>query len=298
MDLSTGPRVTPEPARSEDSSPPPANGSSPTAGETTPPADASPPAPKQSPSSPSAQPAALPPKAAATGAIPRELHLLMQPDDGPNDVIFVTGFGPFGTHVVNASWEAVCRLHEVGVAEELGVQLVIEEVPVTYEYVMREIPKRWRELRPRLVVHVGVSAHTMTLQLERVSHNGPYQRDDVHQRTPPEHCCVPGRPSTLCTRLDLARTCKAIGNSRSAIDASVSDDAGHYLCDFIYFTSLSQDPGRAVFVHVPPLGMPYTANQMADGLAEAIRDLYGQVLEMDRPAVRALDLSCPGQRRV
>ena len=162
---------------------------------------------------------------------------------------------------------------------------------------MREIPRRWKQLRPRLVVHVGVSAHTMTLQLERVAHNGPYCRGDVLQQTPPEQRCVPGQPATLCCRLDLARACRAIGCSGSAIDAAVSDDPGQYLCDFIYFTSLAQDPGRAVFVHVPPLGMPYTANQMAAGLAEVIRDLWDQVVQLDRPAPRPLDLSCADQQR-
>lgn len=250
---------------------------------------------KLSPSSPCKQEAALP-KSAATGAVPRQTLSLTQ-DPGPDDVIFVTGFGPFGHHEVNASWQAVRMLHMMGVGEQLGAQLVIEEVPVKYEYVMREIPRRWKQLRPRLVVHVGVSADTMTLQLERLAHNGPYCRVDTLQQTPPEQRCMPGRQGTLCCRLDLARTCRAIGCSASCIDAAVSDDPGHYLCDFIYFTSLAQDPARTVFVHVPPLGMPYSANQMATALAEVIRDLWDQVLQLDRPPPRPLDLSCVDQQR-
>ena len=173
-----------------------------------------------------------------------------------------------------------------------------DQVPVKYEYVMREIPRRWKQLRPRLVVHVGVSAHTMTLQLERQAHNGPYCRGDVLQQTPPEQRCVSGQPATISCRLDLARTCRAIGSSASPIDADLSDDPGHYLCDFIYFTSLAQDPARTVFVHVPPLGMPYTANQMASALAEVVRDLWDQVVQMDQPPPpRPIDLSCADQQR-
>jgi len=222
-------------------------------------------------------------QSAGTGAIPRRARPEKLPE--PEDVIFVTGFGPFGTHTVNASWQAVCRLHESDLARQLGVQLVIEEVPVKYEYVLREIPKRWRELRPRLVVHVGVSSQTMSLQLERRSHNGPYERCDVMQAKPPEHCCVPALPAAqeLSTRLDLELCCKVVAGSCATMDAETSEDAGRYLCDFIYHTSLSQDPARAVFVHVPPLGMPYTANQMAEALKVVICELYRQVKAVDQP---------------
>ncbi|XP_043217040.1 pyroglutamyl-peptidase 1-like isoform X1 [Amphibalanus amphitrite] len=300
MDLSVAPEQTGQQAATDSSGPEsPAEPSPPPAGDTTPPAGS----PhndgdthKLSPSSPAAQTAALPPKSAATGAVPRH-PLSVTREPGPDDVIFVTGFGPFGHHEVNASWQAVSRLHSMGVGEQLGAKLIIEEVPVKYEYVMREIPRRWKQLRPRLVVHVGVSSYTMTLQLERVAHNGPYCRGDVLQQTPPEQRCLSGQPSTLCCRLDLARTCRAIGGSASAIDATVSDDPGHYLCGFIYFMSLAQDPARTVFVHVPPLGMPYTANQMATGLAEVVRDLWHQVLQLDQPPPRPLDLSCSDQQR-
>lgn len=43
-----------------------------------------------------------------------------------------------------------------------------------------------------------------------------------------------------------------------------------YLCDFIYFTSLSVDKYRTAFIHVPPLDKPYTAEQLAEGIRQSI----------------------------
>lgn len=50
-----------------------------------------------------------------------------------------------------------------------------------------------------------------------------------------------------------------------------------FLCEYIYYTSLSIDPGRTVFVHVPVLDKPYTAQQIAQGLSEIIALLVEQL---------------------
>lgn len=44
-----------------------------------------------------------------------------------------------------------------------------------------------------------------------------------------------------------------------------------YLCEYIYYTSLSINPLRTLFIHVPELNKPYTANQIAKSLEEVLR---------------------------
>merc|ERR1712130_2007 len=54
--------------------------------------------------------------------------------------IVVTGYGPFGKHKVNASWEAVKRLKDLW-NEEQGnkeVTLITEEIPVSYDFVQEQ----------------------------------------------------------------------------------------------------------------------------------------------------------------
>jgi hypothetical protein len=54
-----------------------------------------------------------------------------------------------------------------------------------------------------------------------------------------------------------------------------------YLCDFSYFSSLHISHHKAAFIHVPPLDMPYSASQLADGLRVAINDMIEQVTDKE-----------------
>jgi len=68
----------------------------------------------------------------------------------PKQKILVTGFGPFDKHVVNASWEAAKELQKLWTksGEFPGVELIIKEIPVSYNYVSTCIPQLWEKHRP------------------------------------------------------------------------------------------------------------------------------------------------------
>ncbi|KAF4794800.1 pyroglutamyl-peptidase 1 isoform X2 [Turdus rufiventris] len=55
-------------------------------------------------------------------------------------------------------------------------------------------------------------------------------------------------------------------------------DVVWYLCDFTYYTSLYQSRGRSAFIHVPPLGKPYSAQQLGRALQAIIEEML-DVLE-------------------
>lgn len=63
------------------------------------------------------------------------------------NVILVTGFGPFGEHKVNASWEAVKLLRD---REINGAKIVVEEIPVVYTYVEEQVPLLWKRYNPKV----------------------------------------------------------------------------------------------------------------------------------------------------
>lgn len=93
-------------------------------------------------------------------------------------VIYVTGFGPFSGHAINASQLAVELLPREDIEEKLGVRLITEIVEVEYEYVKKTIPQRWKKYMPKLTVHVGVSNLAETLTLEQLAHNTGYEKED------------------------------------------------------------------------------------------------------------------------
>lgn len=46
-----------------------------------------------------------------------------------------------------------------------------------------------------------------------------------------------------------------------------------YLCDFTYYTSLYLSHGRSAFIHVPPLGKPYSRDDLGRALQAIIRGM-------------------------
>ena len=192
--------------------------------------------------------------------------------EGP---VLVTGFGPFGRHAINASWEAVKELGKLGIEyKSKKVSLETREIPVVYDEVSSTVPGLHEEVNPRMCVHVGVSPYTV-MKLERCGRNKGYQMKDIYGRTPSSECCVSGGPDAITTRFDIDKVCQKFSLKQNDVRVLVSEDAGRYLCDFIYYTSLHTSKAPVLFVHVPELGNPYSASQ----LAHALRDLIQLLLE-------------------
>lgn len=193
------------------------------------------------------------------------------------DVVVVTGFGPFGAHKINASWESVKLLTDTGIEKELGIQLVTEQVPVVYSCVEKQVPKLWETYKPLLVVHVGVSDLAGCLTIEKCATKSGYTKIDEQGLKPEQGVCCIGDKDRIQCALNVNRVTEEINKKASCIRACTSSFAGLYLCEYTYYTSLSIDPGRTVFIHVPVLDRPYTAQQIAQGLAEIITLLVEQL---------------------
>lgn len=64
--------------------------------------------------------------------------------------VLVTGFGPFENHIINASWEAAKELNKLcaNSKEMTDVEIIVKEIPVSYEDVTMYISKLWKEYKP------------------------------------------------------------------------------------------------------------------------------------------------------
>jgi len=191
----------------------------------------------------------------------------------------VTGFGPFRDHTTNASWEAVRQLPSFW--EDSNHELLVEEIPVQYSFVSEQVPDKWAAMKPILFVHVGVSSRDKQVTLEQVAHNSGYCGLDVQQCCPSDHLCVPEGPEELKTCLDLAKVESKV-NAQSletelGVEVCLSKDAGRYLCDFVYYKSLHGSGGRSLFIHVPPVGEPYTAPQLTRGILMVLQAALEQL---------------------
>uniref|UniRef100_A0A1B6MIU3 Pyroglutamyl-peptidase I n=1 Tax=Graphocephala atropunctata TaxID=36148 RepID=A0A1B6MIU3_9HEMI len=214
----------------------------------------------------------------------------LEPDNVDNFVcearntVIVTGFGPFKNHNINASWEAVRLLPSTGIENDLKICLVTEQIAVSYDDVGAKIPRLWESYKPLLVVHVGVSSLAQKITLEQIAQKSGYDRCDIYGQTPAcNECCVGSTP-VIQSGLDIMQLSNTINSTSDTVQTCLSDNAGRYLCEYIYYTSLSIDKSRSIFVHVPPLDEPYSAEQLAEGLAAIVRGLVRQLrnLKLDQ----------------
>lgn len=186
----------------------------------------------------------------------------------------VTGFGPFGRHKVNSSWEAVRALPSLGPLTVRGedVHLEVRLLQVDYGICREEVPKLWSEIQPDVVVHVGVSP-SRVVKLEKYGCNIGYNSPDINFTAPVGGCVRAGGPDIIESPLDLDRVRRQVLFKQGDVKIELSFNAGQYLCDYIYYTSLYLNKGPVLFVHVPSLDEPYSQPQLTETIRNIIEIL-------------------------
>nr|CAI5828419.1 unnamed protein product [Callosobruchus analis] len=182
-----------------------------------------------------------------------------------NDTVLVTGFGPFGEHKVNASWETVKALPDT----IHDIPIVKKEIPVVYGCVDSTVPSLWKQYNPLLVIHVGVSSSASKLTIEKCAHGSGYHRCDAAGTRHTSNALQCNGPDCIYTEIDTDMICEHL-NSTGSVKSCTSCDAGRYLCEYIYYKSLSIDHTRSLFIHVPPIDQPYSTKEMASAIEGVI----------------------------
>ncbi|SPO05495.1 uncharacterized protein DNG_08182 [Cephalotrichum gorgonifer] len=219
-----------------------------------------------------------------------------QEPERPAVEVLVTGFGPFRKYGVNPSYEIVSRLpnridpldSEPG-APEIILRRPSDPVKVAYQHVFRAIPELY-ETYPnvRYFVHVGVSHLATCCQLETRARKGPYEGLDVDGR----RWCGDAdgwddvwrsAPEQIQSAVDVEGIAVKMA-SGGKWEVSTSNDAGLYLCEFIYFNSMHTarrlgEAGRdikGVFIHVPANLEPEILDSERDTVAQIIREMVAK----------------------
>ena len=164
--------------------------------------------------------------------------------------VLLTGFGPFPGVAENPSgW----------LAETLGAQTPPgawehhgQILPTEWDAVTALAPRLYADLRPRIMIHFGVSAQAKSIRIEHSAHNRAVHRADAKGALPCESAISPNGRHRLDTGLPvnaLAAHLRAQGHA-----ANASRSCGRYLCNFLYYSSLEwakREGHDALFIHVP-----------------------------------------------
>ncbi|KAK4165742.1 hypothetical protein QBC43DRAFT_207945 [Cladorrhinum sp. PSN259] len=189
--------------------------------------------------------------------------------------VLITGFAPFKEdYPVNPSWEIARSLPDYlppiraktvpspSLNSKLlpPVRLIVhpEPVHVGYKAVRSLVPLLWETYKPHYTIHIGMAGPRAFYSIERRGHRDGYKMRDVDGSFLGEtEKFDTDLPEELETDLDVGDVLvRWRGFSPKYSDLRISEDAGHYLCDFIYFSSLSylwKQPRerKVLFLHVP-----------------------------------------------
>ncbi|KAJ1892181.1 pyroglutamyl-peptidase activity protein [Kickxella alabastrina] len=200
----------------------------------------------------------------------------------------LTGFEPFGTPRPrdNRSWETVKQLSgERILAGGVTVVCHCHELPVSYGPVSELVPQLHLGEQYSIVIHCGAGSPGV-VKLEGVAHRDGYSKQgNGGTKDVPDSGCVPGYSTAkkLSTPVNvdaLKRTLAANGWA----SVVTSQDAGRYLCEFTYYTSLAEGETsyakrqlpvpKTLFMHIPPkMQDPYSDSELANLVRDIIRNL-------------------------
>jgi pyroglutamyl-peptidase len=188
--------------------------------------------------------------------------------------VLLTGFEPFNKEIINPAWEAVRALD--GWSGD-GFAVEVLQLPCVFGEANRVIGAAVDRLQPALVIAVGQAGGRVDLSVERVAINvDDAPIPDNAQRQLVDAAIVPGGPAAYFSTLPIkaiVRSLKAAG-----IPASVSQTAGTFVCNHVFYGLMHRTTGSAVkagFIHIPylPEQAARHPGMASMALAEVVRGL-------------------------
>lgn len=181
--------------------------------------------------------------------------------------VLLTGFEPFGSSDINASWETAVRVEQLS---PKGVVVETMQLPVSFKRAGEAIRKALREKHPNVVVMLGQRGKGTSIDIERIAVNlmdSVNPDNDGYQ--PQEQAIVKGGESAYFSNLPVKVLRDAL--LQKNIPARVSNSAGLYVCNSTYYNALEeihkhQLSIKAVFVHLPKISTDFPLAKLAEAV--------------------------------
>lgn len=154
--------------------------------------------------------------------------------------ILVTAFEPYGGNDTNIS-QRVLDAIQADVAKLL--------LPVSFRRAPEVLNEAIKQFQPDVIISMGQAAEGDKIRLERLAINMmDSAKGDNDGYIPDEEIICPEAPLALKTALSVKSLCADCINA--GLPTMVSNSAGLYVCNRIYFEALRHTPG-SLFVHIP-----------------------------------------------
>ena len=154
--------------------------------------------------------------------------------------ILVTAFEPFGGSDTNISQKVLDAI-QADVAKLL--------LPVSFRRAPEVLNEAIGQFQPDVIIAMGQAAKGDKIRLERLAINMmDSAKGDNDGYIPNEELICPEAPLALKTALPVKQLCADCVNA--GLPTIVSNSAGLYVCNCIYFEALRRTP-NSLFVHIP-----------------------------------------------
>jgi pyroglutamyl-peptidase len=200
----------------------------------------------------------------------------------PRPTVLLTGFGPFPGVPINVSAELVRRVVRRARRASPEFQFATAILPTEWGRAPRLIGALHGRYRPVLALHFGVASGTECLRLERTALNVCRPSPDAAGVLPFAESLSDNGPPHRHTTIAIDAMAEQLnGNGHSA---SISDDAGGYLCNAVLYHSLAfaevHGGCNVGFVHIPAdLSEPGRMNELSRGALDIIKIALAPVSE-------------------
>jgi len=170
--------------------------------------------------------------------------------------VLITGFSVFPGAPVNPTEALVARLKKKPPALPGMAGFRAELLAVEYGSVGARLEEIAAAFAPDIAIHFGLALECTGFRLERLARNGIYASRADNAGVLPEQGCIMDGAGDLPSTLPLEAIAARLG--AVGLPVSWSDDAGGYLCNYLFYLSCgpacpSFAPRMSGFVHVPPM---------------------------------------------
>ena len=165
--------------------------------------------------------------------------------------ILITGFDPFGGESINPALEAVKKLPDT----ILGQEVIKIEIPTVFRKAVEKIEENIEKHNPDVVISVGQAGGRFGVTPERVAINIDDARiKDNEGNQPIDITIYEDGENAYFTNLPIKAMVKEMNDN--GIPASVSNTAGTFVCNHVMYGILylidKKYPNiRGGFIHVP-----------------------------------------------
>ena len=200
--------------------------------------------------------------------------------------ILLTGFEPYWEYPENSSWVVA---EEVATRGVVGVDIVIEQVPVSFSRVHVALREAVEKHSPDMLIMLGQSGGSEKVKLERVALNMMDSKlPDNDGYIPNEEPITIETPAALFTNTPIKSLRDAI--AEQGISVKISNSCGLYVCNRLYYEGLmlcKKCHMKSIFIHLPfyegqPSAKPNKPTMPLNDMIKAIQTIIEKANDKNR----------------